>query len=230
MDIRKIEKLTFEEVKLMAEEHLTIKDHDCFLINIGGYFGYSMLVYKNGRHIHYANDYELHHSSHRGDNKWMREWYISEANKKLFTDEELMNPINTYDEYNRKQHFLHNYWIMRYDYLSAFHIGKEDEERKKKRAKMPYYCSACFCYVSEENIAEQANKYMSFINAEFKKLKNNADTFREMISCELGNHEACITCDCTEALNALGLAWDNLTDIQKNIVKTELEANKRILI
>ena len=59
-----IENLTYDQAKKMAIEALDIKGHDCFLVDFGGYFGYSILVFKNKRHIHYANDYELH-------NKWL---------------------------------------------------------------------------------------------------------------------------------------------------------------
>lgn len=42
------------------------------------------------------------------------------------------------------------------------------------------------------------------------------------VSRELANHEACITCDYTDALGALGMVFEELTEIQQNIVKQEL--------
>ena len=44
-----------------------------------------------------------------------------------------------------------------------------------------------------------------------------------MVSRELANHEACITCDYTDALDALGLRFDELTEAQQEIVKKELD-------
>lgn len=44
-----------------------------------------------------------------------------------------------------------------------------------------------------------------------------------MISRELSNHEACYTGDYTDALNALGLIFENLTRTQQKIVKEELK-------
>ena len=49
-----IENLTYDQAKEMAIETLNIKGHDCFLVDFGGYFGKSILVFKNKRHIHYA--------------------------------------------------------------------------------------------------------------------------------------------------------------------------------
>lgn len=56
----------------------------------------------------------------------------------------------------------------------------------------------------------------------FNDLKKNDETFREMISSELANHEACITCDYTDALESLGLNFNKLTESQQKIVKEEL--------
>ena len=41
-----IENLTYDNAKELAIETLNIKGHDCFLVDFGGYFGYSILVYK----------------------------------------------------------------------------------------------------------------------------------------------------------------------------------------
>ena len=43
-----------------------------------------------------------------------------------------------------------------------------------------------------------------------------------MVRKELANHEACITCDYTDALTALGLSFERLTDEKQKIVKEEL--------
>lgn len=57
----------------------------------------------------------------------------------------------------------------------------------------------------------------------FEKLKASNETFKEMVSCELANHEACITCDYTDALYALGLRFEELTEEKQKIVKEELK-------
>lgn len=226
MNIDAIENLTYIQAKGMAIEEMEIKGHECFFVDLGDAFGYSILVFKNEKHVYYANDYELHHH-------WMveekgkaalRDFYINEMNNKLFTDEELMEEAKSYDEYQRKYYFLRNYWIMRYDYVSAFFIGnKQKKELEKKVKDYPYYNPVCFCYVNDEKIVKDAIKYSLYLDDAYRNLKANDDTFREMIRFELANHEACITCTADDALAALGLRYSDLTDEQKNIVKQELD-------
>ena len=226
MNITNIESLTYEEAKALAVETMRIKDHDCVFAELGESFGYSILVFKYGMHIYYADDYELHHNwlvKEKGKEA-LRDFYIKEMQNKLYTDEELLQDIKSYDEYDKKQHFLRNYWIMKYDYLSAFAIGRENQEKVEKGKKSyPFFNPISFCYVKDKNIIEIQTKYLKHIEKEFKKLKSSNDTFREMIRYELANHEACITCDYTEALNALGMEYGRLTDEQKKIVNEELK-------
>lgn len=226
MNITNIENLTYEEAKVLAVETMEIKDHDCIFAELGESFGYSILVFKNGMQIHYANDYELHHRwlvKEKGKEA-LRNYYIKEMQNKLYTDKELLQDIKSYAEYDKKSYFLRNYWIMRYDYLSAFVIGKKNQDKLEEDKKSyPFFNPISFCYVKDKNIIEIQAKYLKHIEKEFKKLKSSNDTFREMIRSELANHEACITCDYTEALNALGMEYEELSDEQRNIVKEELK-------
>lgn len=223
MTINKIEALTYDEAKEIAIEAITIKEHECFFCELGEYFGYSILVFKNKKHIYYANDYELHYAYMvKKDGKaTLRQWYIDMMNRKLYTDAELLEDVKTYDEYRKKNHFLRNYWIMRFDYLSMFHIGGEKEYEMKKK-EYPYCNPVSFCYVKDKSIVSDSVKYLRHLEADYKRLKDNMDAFREMVCYELANHEACITCDYADALNALGLEYSELTDEKKNIVKEEL--------
>ena len=221
-----IENLTYDQAKEKAIETLSIKGHDCFLIDFSGYFGYSILVFKNKRYVRYANDYELHHEwlVKEKSKEALKEYYIKKLNEILFTEDELLKPIKDYDEYKRKDHFLRNYWIMRYDYLSIFGIGEEAQREFDRQKKFyPVYDQFSFCYVKNEEIVNEQAKYMNNIESEYKKLKEDLDKFREMISYELANHEACITGEVDDTLDALGYRWEDLTDKQKKIVKEELQ-------
>lgn len=228
LNITEIENLKYEEVRENALEKLTIKDHDCFLVDFGGYFGYSILVFKNKKHIHYANDFELHHHYlvKKEGIEGLKQYYIKEMNKKLYTDAELLEPCKSYEEYKAKDYFLRNYWIMRYEHESMFFIGtdKEREERKKEiDFKYPFFNPVCFCYVADKKIVEDAENYLTALDKSFHALQDDEEAFREMIKYELSNHEACITCDYTDALAALGMSFDRLSDDKKQIVKEELK-------
>ena len=226
MTIREIERITFAEAQNMAIATTEIKEHDCFFVELGEHFGYSVLIFKNGRHIYHANDYELHNSHivTKKGKEALKRYYIKSLSKKLFTNAELLEPIGSYEEYNRKDYFLRNYWIMRYDYISAFAITEEDqntiEEGKKSH---PFFNSMSFCYVGDEKIIHEEAKYFEHLHNEFEKLYDDLDTFRKMVSTELANHEACLTCDYKEALSAIGLKFDDLPIDKQNIVKVELK-------
>ena len=105
MTIREIEKLTFAQAKSIAIETVKIKEHDCFFVELGEHFGYSVLVFKNGRHIYHANDYELLHSFtvEKNGKEGIWQYYIKSLNKKLFTDSELLEPIGSYEEYKDRK-------------------------------------------------------------------------------------------------------------------------------
>lgn len=224
MTIREIEALTIDELRVMKKEGkaelLSIKEHDCYLVDLKDPFGYSVLVFKDNNYIYFANDYQLHHS--RKTVEELKQWYIDTLNNKLFTELELMEDLHTYDEYRRKKYYLQNYWIMQFERISIFYIGKPDKELNEAKRKM-FFCPVCFCYVKDKSIIERASKLISHIEKSFYKAKKNKEVFRKMVSFELANHEACITCDYKEALDSLGLKFEKLTEEQKQIVKHELK-------
>lgn len=226
MTIREIEKITFAEAQNMAIETTEIKEHECFFVELGEYFGYSVLIFKNGRHIYHANDYELHHSLtvEKKGKEGLKRYYIKSLSKKLFTNAELLEPIGSYEEYNRKDYFLRNYWIMRYDYISAFAITDEKQNAIEEGKKThPYFNPMSFCYVANKEIIDEESKFFDHLKKEYEKLSDDLDTFREMISTELANHEACVTCDYTDALSAMGLTFSELSIEKQRIVKEELK-------
>lgn len=46
-----------------------------------------------------------------------------------------MEEVHTYDEYTRKNYYVRNYWIMQFDRVSAFYIGKPDKELEEAEQK-----------------------------------------------------------------------------------------------
>ena len=226
--ISEIEKLTEDTIKPYILETITIKDHNCYLCYLGESFGYSILVFKNGKHVYHANDYELHHHwlvKEKGRDD-LREYYINEMNEKLYTDAEMMEEPSSYDEYEKKNHFLRNYHIMRYDHESIFFIGTDAEREARQRKiekEYPYYNPVSFCYVSDRRIIEIQREYLRILQNAYERLQNDLGVFREMVRKELANHEACITYDYTDALGALGLTFEELSEERRKIVKEELK-------
>ena len=224
-NITSIENITYAEAQENVLETMTIKDYDCFFVDFGDYFGYSVLVFRNGKHIHYANDYELHHeyTAKQEGKEALRQYYIDAMNGKLFTDGELLQGVTSYDEYKRKDYFLRNYWIMQFDSLSIFGIGdKAQKEFDEAKSNFPFYNPISFCYVADAEIVEKSKMFSEHLEKAYAELKTDDEAFRDMVSRELANHEACITCDYTEALGALGMVFEELTEAKQSIVKQEL--------
>lgn len=222
MSIKDIEDLSYAEAKEAAIEEMNIKNHNCIFADFDNGFGYSVLVFRNGRHIYHANDYQLHHPEKTKEQ--LKDLYIKKMNNILFTDEELMEEVRTYSEYQRKKYFLQNYYIQQYDYLSIFRFGKEQEENfEKAKPDYPYSNPISFCYVKDPNIVKKQIKMNSHLEKEFKRIKKDNEIFREMIAYQLSNYEACITHDYTEALAALGLTFEKLNTEKQKIVEQELK-------
>lgn len=224
-NIDSIENITYAEAQENALETMIIKEHDCFFVDFGSNFGYSVLVFRNGKHIHYANDYELHHeyTAKQEGKEALRQYYIDAMNGKLFTDGELLQGVTSYDEYKRKDYFLRNYWIMQFDSLSIFGIGdKAQKEFDEAKSNFPFYNPISFCYVADAEIVEKSKMFSEHLEKAYAELKTDDEAFRDMVSRELANHEACITCDYTEALGALGMVFEELTETRQHIVKQEL--------
>lgn len=223
--INDIESLTFNQAAEIALEHIDIKEYDIFFVDFEESFGFSALVFKNEKHIYYVNDYELHHSyivKEKGKQA-LKDYYIQRLKNKLFTEAELMDTVKSYADFRNKSNYLHNYWIMQFDYLSIFGIGeKARKEFEEKRKIYKCFCPSCFCYVKKNEVVKRANEILEHLHTEFDKIKSNDEMFREMIGTELANHETCITCDYASALEALGLKFDELTETQQRIVKEEL--------
>lgn len=133
-NIDNIEALTYSEAKKIASDEMIIKGHNCLFVDLEEYFGYSVLVFKNQKHIYSANDYALYYKSE--GRKLLKKYYVQILNIKLFTDEELMQDVSSYDDYRLKNYFLRNYWIKRFDYLS----NCEDKELyNQKKPQYPFF-------------------------------------------------------------------------------------------
>lgn len=187
--IKDIEAITETTAKEMSLETLTIKGHTVYMIDFAGYFKYSMIVFFDGRHIKYANDYELHHPGKTREE--LRAWYIEAANNKLFTDEELRGPIASYEEYTKKAYYLRNYYALRRDYVSAFMITPTPEEEKtfNRRIARRHYNPVAFCYMSDLDFIKKHVALFNALEARKGEAEKNFDYLKDAFLREMWNHE-----------------------------------------
>ncbi len=184
-----IEAMTEEKAAAIALETLNIKGHTIYLADFGGYFGYSCLVFLNGRHIHYANDYELHHPQ-KTQNE-LRTLYIKKMYNILFAPEEISEPLVDYDEYSRKEYYLRNYYGMQKDYVSMFqifHTKQEEQEYKEKTAKM-VFDPVSFAYYDDADFVKKHMELFRKLEATKNSMSDNFDYWKTAFKYEMNNHE-----------------------------------------
>lgn len=189
--IEEIEAMTEATAIDMAEESMVIKGYNVYFVDFGGYFGYSAVVFGDGQQIRYANDYELRHKGKEKEE--LREWYIKTLHNKLFTDEELDQPLQTYDEYTRKEYFLRNYYGMRREYVSVFrifHTDEEVEEYKRQVAEMIQNPVALGYYKPEDQeFVDHQLELWSNLQARKNQMDTDYEYQKSAFLYEMKNHE-----------------------------------------
>lgn len=193
--IENIENMTEQDAQQMTIDAATVKEHQIYFVDFGGAFGFSCLVFKDGAHIFYANDYELHHRYGNKTHDELRDMYIKSLSNKLFTDEEIAAPLKTYEEYTAKEHYLHNYYGMRRPYISIFGIFNTKEQCDafdKKTAGMIYNPVSFGYYAPDcaEFVNHQKELY-AVLESRFDEMKNNYEYiknafYHEMLNIEYG--------------------------------------------
>ena len=177
-------------VKEMAKESIEIKGHTVYFVDLGGYFGYSALVFAEGRHIYHANDYALHHSTMNGNEDLLREWYVSTMKNKLFTEDELRTSSDDYSVRTAKEQYLRNYYPMRREYQSVF--GGEDKARDwyQKDKTSAVFSKLAFAYFKKEDrpfVNHMDELYKAF--TECNNPLRDYDHAKQAFKAEMFDHE-----------------------------------------
>ena len=188
MTISEIEALDETTVKAMAKETLEIKGHTVYFADMGRWFGYSALVFADGRHIYHANDYALHHNGKTREE--LREWYVKTMNEKLFTEDELRTPCKDYSERQAKEHYIRNYYQMRREHQTIYCKPEEAKEWYKRDREHAVYSDIAFAYfkpVDAAFVAHLEGLYRAFVdcNDPLRDYERAKDAFKH----EMFNHE-----------------------------------------
>lgn len=178
-----IQGVTEDQARAMADASATVKEHSVYFVDFGGRFGYSCLVFHSGRHIYYANDYELHHTWEHKTHDELKASYIRSLESKLFTDDEIAAPLTSYDEYKRRENFLINYYVMRVDHVSMF--GADEKRRTDGMVFDPF----AFAWVNDLAFAQHHTELHSKLIEAEKAMKENFDYWKSAFYYEMCNHE-----------------------------------------
>ncbi len=187
-----IEEIPEFQAAEMAEEQTEIKGHNVYFVQLGGHFGYSVLVYYNGHSIHYVNDYELHYSGKTKEE--LHDWYIKKLNSKLYTEEELAAPLESYADYENRKYFLQNYYPMRYNYVSHFgNFNSEQYTELYKAVTADMYDSRiAFCWFESPEIPQRIAELDAAIETARAGVRENYDYWYKAFYHEFFNFECMI--------------------------------------
>ena len=225
--IRDIESITEEQAREMADDTREIKGHNIYFIDFGGYFGFSYVVFKNKHHIHYANDYELHH---KGKSRMELEMlYVDKINKILFTEEEIAEPIKDYNEYNNKKHFLHSYYGMQVDSVSIFCCNPTEEQQKEfeRKTKKMVYNPVAFAFMSDIDFVKHHIELLNALEKANDNKGNDYEYLKKAYLHEMYNHEYGINWqadyDTLSAFGNVNYHGDNLNAYFEELKFTDLQ-------
>ena len=199
--IKDIESMSDAAAFIYAEDYAKVKDHDIYFVDFKGFFGFSCLVFYAGKHIYYANDYQLHHKKYTWNDdgshtteeytkEELKKLYIEALQHKLFTESELSEPLKNYDEYTKKDYFLRNYYGMRHDYISMFFIGTDEErEARHKKTEKMFFSPISFSYYYERSIPEKIMELHNNLQEQKNNVSNNFEYQKDAFKKEMFNHE-----------------------------------------
>lgn len=186
--IRDIEALTEAQAAEVAIESATVKGHQVYFVDFCGYFGYSALVFADGHHIKYANDYELHQKGKSRDE--LREFYLYSLNKKLFTADD-METVSDYQDKKAKEYYIRNYYGMRRDHISLFFCGSEKErERARNKTGSMIFSPIFLAYYDKKDadFVKSGEELLSMLE-KAEPESDNAEYWKSAFLSEMFNHE-----------------------------------------
>ncbi len=178
--IKEIEAITEEQAAAMAEEMMEIKGHNVYFVEFEGAFGYSALVFCEGAHIYYANDYALHHG--RMERAELKRLCELKLNSSPFTETGLAEPCASYQEWVAKRRFLTNWYGQRRPHVSAFYIG----ERPNTDGMV--YCPVTFAWYDDREFVMKCIELRTKLEMSVGDV-DNYEFWEGAFLYEMRNHE-----------------------------------------
>lgn len=204
--IDQIYALSEQDAKELEPVTFDVNGHKLYMVDLEGYFGFSVLVFREGKHIYYADDFELHHKGK--DHIELIEYYIQEMKNKLFSDDMIPQPVADYTEAERKEYYIRNYYPqMCDDKISAFHIfhNKAEEALFDKEVEGMTYNPVGFFYTNDKAFSDRVIELYKQAIKSKESSKDNYDYWFNAFKYEMFNHEYAINWDAdADTLSAFG--------------------------
>ena len=183
LTIDEIHAMTADEVMSLPGDVIDVKGHEVKITDLGGPWGLSALVCVDGRHIYHADDFQLHHGNRAPGE--LADKYVEWLSGKLFTEEEITGPAESYNVQKAKGHYLHNYYPQRRNRVSMF--GKAPEGWEDMKADMVFSpVGFCWFWKRDKEFARHLSSlYRSLKAAE----RDDYEYMKGAFLHEMRNHE-----------------------------------------
>lgn len=126
--ITEIENMTEKEALENAEDFMEYKGYNIYFINFKNVYGYSMVVFKNGKNIRHAHETQLIHSRYTEEE--LRKVYQKIAKAKLFENSDF-DKVKEFYDYKQKKQYLIDIKPLEYDYISVFNNKAKEIDTSK---------------------------------------------------------------------------------------------------
>lgn len=215
LETNQVFKLSESEALLHSSTEFDHARHQCYVIELKDC--YVLLVYGNGRLMHYEYSYFYPFSEAESLDE-LTDLYKKWCNDKLFRLADCTNASN-YSDYRNKCDYLRDIYPKKWDSVSIFQIGSEKAEHKEE---YKYLSHVCFHWFREEEVVDWLQCTKDKLEKSWhNKLMKDKDLFRQALKYELWDYEVCISYDYSDAIKSLGFTEDNLTDWQQAILQEE---------
>lgn len=194
--------LTIKDIEALNEEQfreqypdaemLEIKGFHVYLVDFGGYFQFSRMVFGDGRQIRWADDFQIHHPSRPPEK--LRDIYLKNVRSILFTEKELAKPLKSYSDFERRRKFITELLPLKRDFLSMFRYFANKEEEiayEEAKAKHTVFIPPAFgSFLPEDKeFADHIGELFLQLCQQEMDTANNYEYNFNAFYYELGNHE-----------------------------------------
>lgn len=213
--------------KAQAEAMATQKVDFCnglykgYICDLPPYYGVSLLVYDSETERLIFDELGIHHTTKYINNAFVpmtdgekANAEIETAKGKLYDVTEITTtPPKDWHEQRNRADFVRNIYPKRYNYTSAFYIGKATPEQEKA-SKTGFFSWANFGYFDTKEHADDVDAVAQATSEQAKKQLNNFDYLVDAMVCEFFNFECMYSERYDEALASVGIT-DEMTETQQ---------------
>lgn len=211
--------------KAQAEAMATQKVDFCnglykgYICDLPPYYGVSLLVYDSETEHLIFDELGIHHTTKYINNAFMpmtdgekANAEIETAKGKLYDVTEITTtPPKDWHEQRNRADFVRNIYPKRYNYTSAFYIGKATPGKSVKNG---FFSWANFGYFDTKEHADDVDTVAQATSEQAKKQLNNFDYLVDAMVCEFFNFECMYSGRYDEALASVGIT-DEMTETQQ---------------